>query len=155
VPPDNDQLIELIERLAKGDRDALLELIQGLGPWLHGTITRMVSDPIAAGVLLEESFGEIWTSAPLYDDYAGDPWTWMNTVARTRAMEWRDRRRMKAKVSPATPAAPTEGTPLAELDPEDARILLAVFHDGLPGGDSGAADRARFDEALLRLADGT
>lgn len=142
--------------MAGGDRDALLAAIEQVGPWMHGTILRMVGDRIASGVLLEESFGEIWTNAPLYDEYAGDPWTWMMTVARSRAMVWRDLRRARGKVPALDPDGllPAEGAGMDSLDPSDARILQVVFHDGLPGGDSGAADRQRFDAALLRFAEG-
>lgn len=156
VPPDPAELRALIDRIASGERAALLALIEQIGPWLHGAILRMVGDRIAAGVLLEESFGEIWAHAPLYDEYAGDPWTWMMTVARSRAMTWRDLRRAKAKVPALVPEdlLPREGSPVAALDADDARILQVVFHDGLPGGESGAADRQRFDDALRGFAAG-
>ncbi len=155
-PPPNPELQALIDRVAEGDKDALLSLIEAVGALMHGTILRMVSDPIAAGVLLEESFAEVWANAPLYDEYAGDPWTWLMTVARGRAMDWREKRRAKGKAPPLVLGAmtPAEGSRLASMEPADVRILLEVFHDGLPGGESGAADRQRFDEALLRLADG-
>lgn len=152
--PSNDELQAWIDRIATGESAALLELINALGPWLHGVILRMVEDKIAAAVLLEESFAEIWTNAPLYDDYAGTPWTWMLTVARSRGMEWRDKRRVKGKVPDLPGVAALEGSLLASLDAADAELLSRVFHDGLPGGDSGAADRGRFDQALLRYADG-
>ncbi len=153
-PPDDDTLLALLTRIGGGDKKALLELIELVGPWLHGTIHRMVSDRIAAGVLLEESFAEVWANAPLYDHYAGGPWTWLNTVARARAMDWRDKRRMKGKVPALADAAVRDDTRLTGMDADDVAILHRVFHDGLPGGASGAADRARFDEALGRLADG-
>lgn len=152
--PSNDELRVWIDAIATGDAAALKALIDAMGPWLHGVISRMVDDKIAAAVLLEESFSEIWTNAPLYDDYAGAPWTWMMTVARSRAMEWRDRRRVKGKVPPLADVAAADGSLLGSQDAADADVLIRVFHDGLPGGDSGAPDRALFDAALLRYARG-
>ncbi len=155
--PDPSELRTLIDRMADGDRDALRALIEAVGPHLHATIARMVPEPVAAAVLLEESFGEIWSHAPVYDAYAGEPWTWMATVARSRAMEWRVARRAKGKAPPlqVEGMVPSPGSALSALDEADVDVLLRVFHDGLPGGDSGAEDRARFDQALLRLAEGT
>jgi RNA polymerase sigma-70 factor (ECF subfamily) len=154
-PPDLPDLDALIARLAAGDRDALRALIEGVGPYLHATILRTVSDRIAAGVLLEESFAEIWAHAPLYDAYAGDPWTWMMTVARSRAVDRRQKRKVRGKAEPVPVESmtPAGDSALDRLDPADAQILLRVFHDGLPGGASGAADRERFAGALRRLAD--
>lgn len=152
----NRQLLALIERIAAADREALVELIDATSPTLLAVLLRMVVEPIAAGVLLEECFAEVWEMAPLYDRYAGEPWTWLLTVARARGMSYRDKRRGGGKAPPIEAGGLLAGTPEADalmrLPEEQRFVLLEVFLDGLPGGERGSGVRDRFGGALQAFA---
>ncbi len=153
---ENEELLALIERIASGDREALTELIDATAPTVLALLKRMVAEPVAAGVLLEECLTEIWEMAPLYDRYAGEPWTWILTVARARGMSYRDKRRGKGKAPPVELRGGIGTNPAARallrLPEEQRAVLLEVFLDGLPGGESGSASRASFAGSLHAFA---
>ncbi len=153
---ENEDLLALIERIASADREALTQLIDATAPTLLALLRRMVTESVPAGVLLEECFTEVWEMAPLYDRYAGEPWTWILTVARARGMSYRDKRRGKGKAPPVEShggfGTNQAAQALLRLPEGQRAVLVEVFLDGLPGGASGSSTRAQFAGSLTAFA---
>jgi len=162
VPSDSEQL-PLVEAMGRGDADALQLFIERVGPWVHAAQLRLTGTTVAAAVLTEDTLTELWATSPCYDRHFGPPMTWALAVARAHGMAWVDKRRGKEKRLKSKPDAvdllqdcgeadPRARAALDALSAEDQALLEEAWTQGLPGGEQGAARRARFDLALRELA---
>ncbi len=158
--PDNDVLRALIARMATGDRDALAAFVDAVGPWIHAAHRRFTKNAVSAANLLERTVDEVWRQAPLYDRYLGEPLGWVLFLARHEGLSWAEsRRNMKNKATeddrgPRGPAPDTAAArAMATMDADARDLLVRGWHEVLPGGVQGEAERIRLDEALLAFAD--
>jgi RNA polymerase sigma-70 factor (ECF subfamily) len=137
--PDDDAMVQLVEAAGAGDRDALAGLWDGMAPWVHAALLRMLRDPEAAELLTRRTFVEIWRLAPLWDQHFGRPLLWALATARTLGSQWLDDARRRHAEGPAT-TAPTAteraqarepgsqvGAALESLGPEARDALEAAW----------------------------
>jgi RNA polymerase sigma-70 factor (ECF subfamily) len=79
--------VELLARIAAGDREAFGRFYDAYAPLAFGLIRRILPQPGDAEDVLQEVFWEIWRLAPRYEPARGAPAAWVLTRARSRAID--------------------------------------------------------------------
>ena len=82
-----DDAVNLITRIAKGDRDAFSHFYDAMSPMAFGLIRRVLRDPGVAEEVLQDVFWEVWRDAPRYDSARGSPEAWLLMRAKSRAID--------------------------------------------------------------------
>jgi RNA polymerase sigma factor (sigma-70 family) len=146
------RLAALLRQVGAGRSDALEQLYGLTSAKLFGVILRITQgDRAAAEEVLQDSYVKIWRKAALYDEAKASPITWLATIARNSAIDWR-------RSNGDVPAPLSEGDAASELallsvdgeadlaarstrhhilaciaalDPQQARAVRAAFYDGL------------------------
>lgn len=162
--PGDDELQPLIEGMGQGEATALADFVEIVGPHVYGIHLRATGQTVAAAVLTERTFAELWRTAPLYDRQFGTPSDWILAVARGMSVDHLARRRgkeSKLKSRPdaaailaavdAGPARPAAAAALDGLDAEDRAFLVDAWRAGLPVTADPVAAEARFGELLRGL----
>jgi RNA polymerase sigma-70 factor (ECF subfamily) len=135
--------IELIGRMARGDRSGLEGLYDRYAQLLFNLVVRIVGNRPDAEEVLQEVFLQAWRSASHYDRARGTPEAWLIMMARTRAIDLlraarRTLARPEAEPMPEVPA-PTADTggalearaavtsALQDLTPAQREVLELAF----------------------------
>ena len=112
--------LALIERMAKGDGDALAELYEMWSPVLLGTSFRMLGDRHEAEEVVQDAFVRMWHRSTDYDPLQSPPFAWAFAVMRGYCIDrlrYRHRgKRDSSRVVPIHLHAPSEAS-------EDPRVL--------------------------------
>jgi len=103
----NRELVELLSRVALGDRGAFGALYRRTSAHLLGVVLRIQRDRAVAEEVLQEVYVNVWRAAGGYEAGLGQPLTWLTSVARHRAIDSL-RRRQGEPVTVAGPAADDE-----------------------------------------------
>ena len=82
-----DVEVELLRRVATGDRAAFDLLYDRFAGVLFSTAYQVVSQQEAAEDVLQEVFVQIWEKAPQYDSSRGKPLTWAISLTRNKAID--------------------------------------------------------------------
>jgi RNA polymerase sigma-70 factor (ECF subfamily) len=131
--PDRDLFADLVERVARQDRDAFRALFDWYAPRVKGYIVRLGAEPSLAEELMQEVMVAVWRKASSFDRAQASASTWIYRIARNRRIDAfrRDRR-------------------AADLDADDPTLLPAA--PPAPDEEAFAVDReTRIREALLSL----
>ncbi|HEY0004781.1 MAG TPA: sigma-70 family RNA polymerase sigma factor [Pyrinomonadaceae bacterium] len=147
--PESD--VELLHAVQSGDEEALARLYDRYRLILFGLILRILNSRTEAEDVLQEVFLQVWQRARQFDETRGRPFTWLVTLARSRAI---DRlRALGSRERTATEAA-REGeasemvsdavddairsergqqvrSALSELPEEQQRTLTLAYFEGL------------------------
>lgn len=83
----SDGELQLIQRMAAGDEDALGELYDRWRRIVFAVALRIIGDPHDAEEVLADTFWQAWRQAPRYDRERGSVGTWLVTMARSRALD--------------------------------------------------------------------
>ncbi len=86
--------VELLSRVAQGDREAFGCFYDRLSGVLFALAMRVVRDETAAEEVLQDAFVEMWKRAGSYNPNLSKPLTWAVMITRSRAL---DRVRAKAR----------------------------------------------------------
>jgi RNA polymerase sigma-70 factor (ECF subfamily) len=124
-----NQLVDLMARVARGDQQAFENVYEMTSGKLFGVISRILPRAEQAEDALQEAFVRIWQKAASFDASLASPMTWMMAIARNQAIDLR--RRFAERVSQTS----------AELD------LDLAADDPDPG------QRLEVSDALRRLKD--
>ena len=85
----------LLERTAKGDREAFRAFYDRCVRRVVAVVRRKVVDPQIVGELVQDVFVAVWSSAPRYRPELGEPEAWLNGLVRNKlADHWRRVRRV-------------------------------------------------------------
>ena len=89
VKPESAQVsdVELLHAVASGDEAALARLYDGYRVILFGLLVRILSSRQEAEDVLQEVFLQVWKRASDFDEARGRPFTWLVTLARSRAID--------------------------------------------------------------------
>ena len=79
--------IELLQRVAQGDRPSFEALYDRFSGVLFSIAHRVLNNQEAAEDVLQDVFIQIWEKAPLYDPARGKPMTWAVTLTRNKAID--------------------------------------------------------------------
>jgi len=126
-------LAALIASTAGGDRRAFKALYDATAPKLLGIVLRIVRDRAVAEDVLQDVFLRVWQNAGSYAPDAGQPMTWLASIARYRAIDVLRQRR--------------ETTIGGGEDGEDWIAGIMDTHDG----EAELIDRDRLRHCLGRL----
>lgn len=145
--------VELLHAVARGDEMALGTLYDRYRVILFGLLVRILNSREEAEDVLQEVMLQVWRRAADFDEQRGRPFTWLVTLARSRAI---DRLRLlgarqrladsAARNSPDEASDAVKDTlhseqreivqrALAELPEEQTRILILAYFEGLTVGD--------------------
>jgi RNA polymerase sigma-70 factor, ECF subfamily len=141
---DND----LLRAIARGDETALAGVYDRYRLILFSLILRILHDREEAEDVLQETFLQVWRRARDFDETRGRGFTWLVTIARSRALDRLRASASRARVVVEAAQAPREETSdvaqeslrserservrsaLADLPDEQKRALfLAYFED--------------------------
>ncbi len=146
--PVQDADVALLNAIARGDEEALASLYDRYRLILFGLIQRILHSRPEAEDVLQEVFLQVWQKAADFDQARGRPFTWLVTLARSRAI---DRlRSLGARDRLATASAREETEEVAdavtdailsergkvvrdalrELPEEQQQVLLLAYFDG-------------------------
>jgi RNA polymerase sigma-70 factor (ECF subfamily) len=79
--------VELIRRIAGGDRYAFSVFYDAYAPLAFGLIRRIVRNAEEAEEVVQEVFLELWNAAHTFDPARGTPEAWIMTRARSRGID--------------------------------------------------------------------
>jgi RNA polymerase sigma-70 factor (ECF subfamily) len=141
---------DLLSAVARGDRQAYAALHRRYAPVLLGLIVRILDSRPEAEDVLQEVFLQIWRRAGDFDAGRGRPFTWLVTLARSRALDrlsvLHSRTRLSA-VHARDPVCPDAVDPvhaasfaeharrlrdaLAQIPEAQRQVLLLAYFEGL------------------------
>ncbi|MBS1788852.1 MAG: sigma-70 family RNA polymerase sigma factor [Acidobacteria bacterium] len=147
----DQELIALVQRIAKNDQSALATLYDETNRLAYGLILRVLGDASIAEEVLLDVYTQIWRQAANYDTGRGSPIAWLMTIARTRAIDrlrsgWQDRQRKEPldllNDRETGAASPEEATVASErqkfvraalsaLTPEQREVIELAYYGGL------------------------
>ena len=129
--------IELVQRLARGDRAALGTLYDRYAPGLIALAQRIVPTAGDAEEVVQEGLLEAWHRARYFDASSGSLHSWLalrvraRALQRVRAQRAYDSARVSGQVEIERGAAAPAGTPCGVLEPltdeQRAVVELAYF----------------------------
>ena len=151
MQPDSGQTadVELLKAVARGDEQALAQLYDSYRLILFGLLVRILNSREEAEDVLQEVFLQVWRRAKDFDETRGKPFTWLVTLARSRAIDRlrslgaRDRvaqasiREASEEVSDAafdtfrSEQRALVTSALSQLPEEQKRPLVLAYFDGL------------------------
>jgi len=113
------ELTEMLVRTGDEDRAAFRELYVRTNAKLFGICLRICGEREAAADVLHDVYLTVWKRAGAYEPSRASPITWLATIARNRAIDWR-----RAQGSRRT--APIEDAPeIADDAPLASETLIA------------------------------
>jgi RNA polymerase sigma-70 factor (ECF subfamily) len=79
--------VELLHAVARGDEAALARLYDSYRVILFGLLVRILNSREEAEDILQDVFIQVWRRAKDFDEKRGRPFTWLVTLARSRAID--------------------------------------------------------------------
>jgi RNA polymerase sigma-70 factor (ECF subfamily) len=159
----------LAAALNAGDAEAIRIVSERYGRFLGRFLREALPDAGSAEEVLQQVLVEIWKRGPQYDPSRASLLTWMMTIARSRAIDERRRRRPEP-IEPAA-AADAEGEPageeleelierwriaelLSRIPPEEARLLRLRFYEDLAQTEIAARTGIKLGTVKTRMVRG-
>ncbi len=118
---------ELVQRMARGDREALATLFRRFGPGLCSLGERILRSSSEAEDVLHDVFLEAWRAAASYDKSRGTVRAWLGVRMRSRCFD----RRKSARRGPVVLGEADAGVALSP-DPSqnvDHDRMIACLHE--------------------------
>jgi RNA polymerase sigma-70 factor (ECF subfamily) len=113
------ELVAILLRTGEEDRAAFRELYLRTNAKLFGVCLRICGEREAAADVLHDVYLTIWKRAGAYEPSRASPITWLATIARNRAIDWR-------RAQGARPTSGLEDAPdIADPAPLASDTLIA------------------------------
>ncbi|MEU2233897.1 ECF RNA polymerase sigma factor SigK [Streptomyces vietnamensis] len=84
---DRDVLTDVMQRVARGDKQAFSALYDALAPLVFGIVLRVVRDRAQSEEVAQEVMIDLWRQAARYRPDAGAVTSWAATIAHRRAVD--------------------------------------------------------------------
>ncbi|MBA3514384.1 MAG: sigma-70 family RNA polymerase sigma factor [Pyrinomonadaceae bacterium] len=141
--------VEILRAVARGDELALGALYDRYRIILFGLLVRILNSREEAEDVLQEVMLQVWRRAADFDEQRGRPFTWLVTLARSRAIDrlrlLGARQRLADSAARNSPHEATDAVKdtlhseqreivqraLADLPKEQTRILMLAYFEGL------------------------
>jgi RNA polymerase sigma-70 factor (ECF subfamily) len=141
--------VNLLHAIARRDEAALASLYDRYRRILFGLLFRILGSREEAEDILQEVFIQVWRRAADFDEQRGKPFTWLVTLARSRAIDrlrqLSARERLAALNAQEAPAEASDAAQdayrseqreivsgaLAQLPEDQRQTLLLAYFDGL------------------------
>lgn len=180
-PQTDAEEAELLRAIARGDESAFARVYDRYSPILLGLLLRILRSRAEAEDVLQEVFLQVWQRAHSFDAERGRAFTWLVTLARSRAIDrlrsvgsrdratkasaqdaqtesvaegWADEAAVRAERAEAVRAA------LAELPEEQRQVLVLAYLEGMSQSEIAAAKnqplgtvKTRTRSALRKLSE--
>ena len=105
-----------MQAVSRGDESALAALYDRYRPILFGLIPRILHDRPEAEDVLQEAFLQVWRRANDFDPARGRAFTWLVTIARSRALDRLRASGSRARIATEAEQEPRESTGDAAAD---------------------------------------
>lgn len=142
-----ERLSAALARVATGDRGALREVYERTSAKLFGIALRISGDREAAEDILQEVYVSVWNRAGRFDAARASPITWLATIARNRAIDWKRATGRAATQDIDTALGVADERPLASavlIENEERGRLMGCL-DTLEARQQGAIREAFFE----------
>lgn len=139
-------LVEALIRTGEEDRDAFRAVYQATSAKLFGICLRICDDRQGAEDVLHDVYLTIWNRAGAYQPGRASPISWLATIARNRAIDWR-RRQGRSQAAPVEAADAVPDTAPVQDDvllAEEARARLHLCLEAIEGRQRSAIRSAFF-----------
>lgn len=97
--PAEESQVQLLRRIASGDRPALAEFYDQIAGPLFSTATRILGDAHEAEEVVQDVFVQIWEKAATFDAALGSPFTWAMRITRNRSIDRLRSRQRRTKLA--------------------------------------------------------
>lgn len=172
IRPPADPDTETLHAIARGDETALAALYDRYDSILLGLLLRILHSRPEAEDVLQEVFLQVWRRAADFDETRGRGFTWLVTLARSRAI---DRLRALESRGRAATAASREASEtvadasddvlrseqsvivraaLAEIPEEQRHALMLAYYDGLTQSEIAARLKQPLGTVKTRMRSG-
>ncbi len=131
-PLQSADLIALLARVAKQDRNAFSALYAATSAKLFGVVWRILPAQDSAVDVLQDVYLKNWNRAASVDATQASPITWMATIARNRAID-EVRRRAPVSIEDAPQALDVAAEGLNPLEAAQQSAELRQLQDCLQG----------------------
>ena len=166
---------ELLRAVARGEEAAFASVYDRYSPILLGLLLRILRSRAEAEDVLQEVFLQVWQQARAFDPGRGRAFTWLVTLARSRAIDrlravdsreraaqrsadgapppeaqvvWADEEAVQAERAAAVRAA------LAELPEEQRQVLVLAYLEGMSQTEIAAAKNQPLGTVKTRTRSG-
>jgi len=135
----------LIRAMAQGDLSALADFYDRYATLIFGLAARVTGNAADAEEVLQDVFIQAWSEAARYAPGRGSPRTWLLTIARSRAIDRRRRRRRDEGAMPSSEETldPRDG-PGGDLEERERREAIRKALGLLPPEQRAAIELAYF-----------
>lgn len=142
------RLSHALSRVGDGDRAALRQVYDLTSAKLFGICLRICGDRAVAEDVMQDVYIKVWQRAGRFDAERGSPITWLATIARNAALDWRRSPAARPTESDDVLAAVADPSPdaealviaagtgsritrcLGELEKHEAGAIRSAFYDG-------------------------
>ncbi len=138
-----------IRGVANGDRDCFRGLHDRYSGLLYATIFKVLNDHSDSEEVLQEVFFSLWRKAAQFHEELGRPVTWLNSMARNRAI---DRIRMKQRRSKLRDGFNEEQAINPVVTPAVSGIQAAVRRDTCRAVRSAILELTPIQREVIELA---
>ena len=167
---------DLLHAVARGDQAALAAIYDRYRLILFGLVLRILHDRAEAEDVLQETFLQVWRRAGDFDEARGRAFTWLVTIARSRALDRLRSSGSRARLGEEAAQIPREEVgdaaldaaksetgavvrrALAELPKEQQEALFLAYFEGLTQteiaarlGDPLGTVKTRMRSGMIRL----
>jgi RNA polymerase sigma-70 factor (ECF subfamily) len=132
MPVSKQDLVEALERTAKGEKAAFELVYRATSLKLFGIIVRILGRGDLAAEVLQEVYIRVWQRAGEFDATSSSPITWLATIARNRALDEAKRKTMSSLEDyPDLLELPSQDDPLASHEQNEEMQRLRACLEGL------------------------
>jgi RNA polymerase sigma-70 factor (ECF subfamily) len=123
MSPANESDRRLLERMARGDEQALAALYDRFSGALYGVALRIAGERADADEIVLDSFQQVWRDATRFREERGSVAAWLTMICRSRALDLvRSRVRRDRAVTRAESAAPGD-VPAMGRGPDSTSVV--------------------------------